>query len=230
MKKITAALLLGACVSSFCMSSANALWPNNLLEPLTQAKVVMPKFKSDTQSTSESKVKSDVKQEILDQVEEAVNLPKYSDYRHNYRSGTVIGHILPEKDYVVAGVTLGATFKDIMQSLGKPTSDDGKYIQYGGLEFGVTYRFARDSDLDSTTIIIIKNRDATTARGIAVGDSLAKVYKAYGRPDYIERVHNGVDDTVSEYWFYGRSIWATDNTTGIRFYYKNNRVTEINIF
>ena len=32
----------------------------------------------------------------------------------------------------------------------------------------------------------VSNRDAVTARGIAVGDSLKKVMDIYGRPDFID--------------------------------------------
>ena len=32
----------------------------------------------------------------------------------------------------------------------------------------------------------VSNRDAVTARGITVGDSLKKVMDIYGRPDFID--------------------------------------------
>ena len=43
----------------------------------------------------------------------------------------------------------------------------------------------------------VSNRDAVTARGIAVGDSLKKVMDIYGRPDFIEAEYDIYAITVT---------------------------------
>ena len=66
--------------------------------------------------------------------------------------------------------------------------------------------------------MIVSNRDAVTARGIAVGDSLKKVMDIYGRPDFID---------FNNRWFYGYLRYNSDNIVGIFFEHNGSKVTKI---
>jgi len=74
---------------------------------------------------------------------------------------------------------------------------------------------------DSRSIVwymTVSNRDAVTARGIAVGDSLKKVMDIYGRPDFID---------FNNRWFYGYLRYNSDNIVGIFFEHNGSKVTKI---
>lgn len=136
----------------------------------------------------------------------------------NARLGRMYGKLLPKSDLTVAGVTLGANFSDIQQSLGTPTSIQWRGNQidsltYGGIRFST---IERSSNMLHITIV---NRDAVTGRGVAVGDSLDKVYALYGQPDKVYEGHN--------MWFYGAFYPLSDNIQGIRFVHDGNKVTKI---
>ncbi|SUP41544.1 hypothetical protein [Veillonella criceti] len=134
----------------------------------------------------------------------------------NAPKGRPYGKFLPKEDLMVVGISRGASFADIQQSLGKPTAIEysGGYIvsvAYGGIYF---YPFLHSEEIQT---IEITNRDATTARGVAVGDSLEKVYSLYGRPDLVQE----------NKWFYGVFKYYTDYIVGIRFIHDDNVVTRI---
>lgn len=162
-------------------------------------------------------------------------MPQYTDadyeYIRKYRRGG-FGKPLSGWEYKVSGVPMGAHVNDIIKSLGKPTSEEIKYVnahfgrlplyhlEYGGVSFDTTYRYwyHNASEGEHISRITITNRDATTARGITVGDTLKEVYNAYGRPTYID------SDNV---WLYG--IMYPDGFNGIYFYNDRYKVKEIKI-
>ena len=71
------------------------------------------------------------------------------------------------------------------------------------------------------TYMMIENRDATTHRGIAVGDSMRKVLNVYGRPDLVDSNNR---------WFYGKYRYRTDMMHGIQFEQKGDKVSKIVIY
>lgn len=127
-----------------------------------------------------------------------------------------IGHLLPREDMKIAGVPLGATFSEIKASLGAPQYESNEYLQYGGIKFHRDIYLYRDYRVDS---IYVTNRDATTARGIAVGDTLKQVVAAYGQPDFIYK----------DYYFYGYQQAGSDYIDGIYFTHNGKKVTQITI-
>ena len=134
----------------------------------------------------------------------SVKIPTKWDYPAEYNSRQRVGHKLEPIEYQVLGVPIGANFTQVKASLGAPTAYEKGGLRYGGVRN-----------------IILTNRDATTHRGIAVGDTLEKVYKAYGRATHIYRNDNG--------WFYGYFMWDADAEDGIYFENDGTRVTKISI-
>ena len=98
--------------------------------------------------------------------------PKADQYRH-YRPGQVIGAYLPAEDMKIAGVSLGTSFDAVKASLGQPTSEKRDELTYGGIKFG--HSLMQDSR-PIVWYITVSNRDAVTARGIAVGDTLKRLW------------------------------------------------------
>ena len=146
-----------------------------------------------------------------------IRLPQRSEYPNSYNYGYKKDMGLEDVEFTVLGVPFGATMGDIKRSLGTPTYE-GTNLRYGGITFynGAIKGNIRDSDY--IRYITITNRDATTYRGIAVGDSLEQVYKAYGKPTHI---------FADNAWFYGRFVWGGDNLFGIKFINDGTKVTEI---
>lgn len=129
-----------------------------------------------------------------------------------------IGHLLPKEDLTIAGVPLGATVYAIKNSLGTPQYANNEYLQYGGIKFypdrGIGKYYGDNYIVDR---IEVTNRDATTARGIAVGDSLKDVIAVYGQPDFIYK----------DYYFYGYQQAASDYINGIYFHHDGKKVRSI---
>ena len=172
--------------------------------------------------------------------EEMRDLPKYTDAEYvDIRTTPKInsyGKPLPKSDFTVAGVPMGAHVNDIIKSLGKPTYEDIKYhehnggrarglvptyhLEYGGISFDTHYTpwDFDGNEAERVSSITISNRDATTARGITVGDTLKQVFKAYGRPAYIDKDND---------WFYGHTY--PDNVIGISFVNDGYKVTKIEL-
>ena len=88
-------------------------------------------------------------------------------------------------------------------------------LTYGGIKFG--HSLMQDSR-PIVWYMTVSNRDAVTARGIAVGDSLKKVMDIYGRPDFID---------FNNRWFYGYLRYNSDNIVGIFFEHNGSKVTKI---
>ena len=152
-----------------------------------------------------------------------IRLPQRSDYPSNYPVGRVIGEHLNIKERSVAGVFVGSRYEDVHRVLGTPTEEQrfnpslrkpqNVFARYGGITF-----YSYSETFTNTGVIEIVNRDATTYRGIAVGDTLEHVYEVYGRPTHI------FDDNM---WFYGAFIRNSDYIFGIRFINDGKRVTKI---
>ena len=119
---------------------------------------------------------------------------------------------LLEAGYEVIGVTF--RFYELNGST-EPTSEKRDELTYGGIKFG--HSLMQDSR-PIVWYMIVSNRDAVTARGIAVGDSLKKVMDIYGRPDFID---------FNNRWFYGYLRYNSDNIVGIFFEHNGSKVTKI---
>ena len=154
-----------------------------------------------------------------------IRLPQRSEYPSSYRGGQLVGEGMDIQDLTIAGVPVGAQYNEIRKSLGAPTAEamynphvsrvPNIFMRYGGITFESVH-----GGVDRAGMITVDNRDAVTYRGIAVGDSLEAVYKAYGRPTHI----NSRND-----WFYGAFIWASDAKSGITFENDGEKVTKIRI-
>ena len=167
--------------------------------------------------------------------EEMRDLPKSTDADYEYirnHSRDHFGKPLADWEFTVAGVPMGAHVNDIIKSLGKPTSEDVKYyhwyrgqlptyhLEYGGISFDTQYMpwYSDATEAEHISKITIHNRDATTARGITVGDTLKEVYNAYGKPVFI---------TKKNEWFYGAAY--PDEYDGIWFVSDGYKVTKIKL-
>lgn len=156
------------------------------------------------------------------------------------------GTKLDAADLTIAGVPMGVTMNEVHKSLGTPkattywstpsmrmtanNNDTMSYSnQYGNKGIrsltygGITYSGVTGQS--KVSYVTLDNRDATTARGIAVGDSLEQVYKAYGQP-VLTGVHIGSPNS-DEGWFYGDFYKGSEQVRGIYFLHKNDKVTEI---
>lgn len=155
-----------------------------------------------------------------------IRLPQRSEYPTSFVGGELVGQSMDIQDLTIAGVPVGAEYSEIRRSLGTPTAEkmytpgmvfggSNIFMRYGG----ITYESVL-GNFDRAGLITVVNRDAVTHRGIAVGDSLEAVYKAYGRPTHI----NSRND-----WFYGAFIWASDAKRGITFENDGEKVTKIRV-
>lgn len=143
--------------------------------------------------------------------------PKAEQYTH-YAGGQVVGANLPAEDMMILGVSLGNTFDSVKASLGQPTKETSSGLTYGGVTFG---NLKMDGVGPIVTYMMIENRDASTHRGIAVGDSMRKVLNVYGRPDLVDSNNR---------WFYGKYRYRTDMMHGIQFEQKGDKVSKILIY
>ena len=148
-----------------------------------------------------------------------IRLPQRSEYPRNFGLHQVVGHSLEAIEYQVLGVPMGATFRQVRNSLGEPT-EINRGMRYGGVRFDMSFTKGDYYDNNVVDYIEIMNRDATTHRGIAVGDTLEQVYNAYGRPTYI------FDNNA---WFYGAFMWNSDYISGIYFDNDGERVTKVHL-
>lgn len=148
-----------------------------------------------------------------------IRLPQRSEYPTSYRGGRLIGNKMDNVEYQVLGVPMGATFRQVRNSLGEPT-EINHGMRYGGVRFAMSFTKGDYHDDNVVDYIEIMNRDATTHRGIAVGDTLEQVYNAYGRPTHIF-------DTNA--WFYGTFMWNSDYIFGIKFSNDGEKVTKIEL-
>ncbi len=146
-------------------------------------------------------------------------MPQRSEYQRNFGLHQVVGQSLEGIEYQVLGVPMGSTFRQVRNSLGEPT-EINHGMRYGGVRFAMSFTKGDYYDGNVVDYIEITNRDATTHRGIAVGDTLEQVYNAYGRSTYI------FDNNA---WFYGAFMWNSDYISGIYFDNDGERVTKIHL-
>lgn len=202
MKKLTTSILLAVFSATiFTPALAEASWLSKTLGKVVDTLLGPESEATESQSSS-------------------VKLPTKWDYPAEYRGGQWVGHKLDLIEYKVAGVPIGASFSQVKASLGAPTEYVRGGLRYGGITFQTAFTYKDGYDL--VRKITLTNRDATTHRGIAVGDTLEQVYKAYGRPTHIYRSNNE--------WFYGFFVWSGDAVDGIFFQNDGTRVTKIIIY
>ena len=222
MKKLTTSILLATFSATvFTPAPAEASWLSKTLK----------KFEASWNAMAERERASKVdssgnevgNEEDRESSSNSIRLPQRSEYPINYPIGQVIGQHLDVKDRSVAGVFIGSTYDEIHRVLGAPTEEQmfnpllrkpqNVFARYGGITF-----YSHVTAVNNTYLIEIVNRDATTYRGVAVGDTLEHVYEVYGRPTHI------FDNNT---WFYGAFMRDSDYIYGIRFINDGKRVTKI---
>ena len=212
MKKLTTSILLALFSATiFTPTHVEASWLSKTWKKIEKSWNEAGQQNSSTGTTSTSS--------------STIRLPQRSEYPNSYPLGQKIGYLLGGQERSIAGIYPNATYEEIRQILGNPTEEvhheyrrDGEqraFMRYGGITYGSIY-----GQIERAGVIEVINRDATTYRGIAVGDSLEKVYEAYGRPVRI------YDDNT---WFYGEFIWKSDYVYGIQFINDGEKVTKIRI-
>lgn len=209
MKKLTTSILLALFSATiFTPTHVEASWLSKSLKKLekvwnetSERNKASREGSTDTSTTSSS----------------TIRLPQRYDYPSSYRGGQLIGYKMDGIEYQVLGVPMGATFRQVRNSLGEP-ADINHGMRYGGVTFDMSFTKGDYSDDNIVNYIEITNRDATTHRGIAVGDTLEQVYNAYGRPTHI------FDNNA---WFYGAFMWNSDYILGIYFDNDSEKVTKI---
>lgn len=154
-------------------------------------------------------------------------LPKRGIYTKEDVKKMAIGERLPVAEMQVVGVNIGTPLNDVLASLGAPDKYDKRDRGMYGPTRTLTYGGIRFETLESNKTgqqvvfqIAISNRDATTARGIAVGDSLEKLYEVYGQPTYM---YGGSKGTKT--WFYG--FYKIGYSYGIQFDNDGKKITHI---
>lgn len=218
MKKLTISIvvaLFGATV--FTPTHVDASWLSKTLKKFEASWNAMAERDRDSSGNEVGN------EENSESASNRIRLPQRSDYPSDYPVGRVIGQHLDIKDRSVAGVFVESTYEDVHRVLGTPTEEQmfnpswrkpqNVFARYGGITF-----YSHVMAVHNTDLIEIVNRDATTYRGIAVGDTLEQVYEVYGRPTHI------FDDNV---WFYGAFMRDSDYIYGIRFINDGERVTKI---
>ena len=204
MKKLTTSILLALFSATlFTPSHVEASWLSKTWKKVEKSWNEAGKQSSSTGTTSTSS--------------STIRLPQRYDYPRSYRGGQLIGYKMDGIEYQVLGVPMGATFRQVRNSLGEPTQINHG-MRYGGVTFAMSFTKGDYYDTNVVDYIEITNRDATTHRGIAVGDTLEQVYNAYGRPTYI------FDNNA---WFYGAFMWNSDYILGIYFDNDGEKVTKI---
>ena len=158
------------------------------------------------QQTATTPAKSKVKSSLINMT------GKYD----NVRPGRLYGTMISKEEKVIAGVSLGSSFESIIKSLGKPDKIDYIGNRISAVTYGGIY-FSNFMGSEEMHMITVSNRDAVTARGVAVGDTLEKVYSLYGQPDKVSKERDN--------WFYGQFAPMSDDVAGIRFFHDGNRVT-----
>lgn len=204
MKKITTSILLALFSATiFTPAHVEASWLSKTWKKVEKSWNEAGKQSSSTGSSGTST--------------STIRLPQRSEYPTSYRGGRLIGYKMDNIEYQVLGVPMGATFRQVRNSLGEP-ADINNGMRYGGVTFDMSFTKGDYSDDNIVNYIEITNRDATTHRGIAVGDTLEQVYNAYGRPTHI------FDNNA---WFYGAFMWNSDYIFGIYFDNDGEKVTKI---
>ena len=222
MKKITTSIVLALFSATvFAPAHVDASWLSKTLKKFEASWNAMAE--RDRASRGDSNSNEVGNEKDRESTSNSIRLPQRSDYPINYPIGQIIGQHLDIKDRSVAGVFVGSTYEDVHKVLGTPTEEQmfnpslrkpqNVFARYGGITFYSDVR-----EVYNTYLIEIVNRDATTYRGIAVGDTLEYVYEVYGRPTHI------FDNNM---WFYGAFMRDSDYIYGIRFINDGERVTKI---
>ena len=222
MKKITSAIMLAVFSATFfAPTSADASWLSKSWKKLEKAWNEAGERNRPIDGQSDGN-EADIERNGMSS-SNSIRLPQRSDYPINYPAGRVIGQHLNIKERSVAGVFVGSRYEDVYKVLGTPTEEQrfnpslrkpqNVFARYGGITF-----YSYSETFTNTGLIEIVNRDATTYRGIAVGDTLEHVYEVYGHPTHI------FDDNA---WFYGAFIRDSEYIFGIRFINDRKRVTKI---
>ena len=213
MKKLTTSILLALFSATiFTPTHVEASWLSKSLKKLEKVWNEAGKQSTSTGTSGSST--------------STIRLPQRSEYPSSYSPGQFVGQRPDVQDLIIAGVPVSAQYSEIRRALGTPTAEkmytpgmvfggSNIFMRYGG----ITYESVH-GDFDRAGMITVVNRDAVTHRGIAVGDSLETVYKAYGRPTHI----NSRND-----WFYGAFIWSSDAKSGITFENDGEKVTKIRV-
>lgn len=222
MKKLTTSIVLALFSATvFAPTHVDASWLSKTLKKFeTSWNAMAERERASRDDSSGNEVGNE---ENSESASNRIRLPQRSDYPSDYPVGRVIGQHLDIKDRSVAGVFVGSAYEDVHRVLGTPTEEQmfnpswrkpqNVFARYGGITF-----YSHVMAVHNTDLIEIVNRDATTYRGIAVGDTLEQVYEVYGRPTHI------FDDNV---WFYGAFMRDSDYIYGIRFINDGERVTKI---
>ena len=223
MWKVKLGLIRGAIMKKLTTSILIVLFSSTIFTPThVEASWLSKTWKKIEKSWNEAGTHNTAT-ETSSSSESAMYLPQRSEYPTSFRHGQVVGEMLDVRERTIAGIYPNATYADIRQILGKPTEEkmpgpiitrpEDAFMRYGGITYYSVY-----GQIEKAGEIQVINRDATTYRGIAVGDTLEQVYQAYGRPTYIFE-----DNT----WFYGTFKWNTDRIYGIKFINDGERVTKI---
>ena len=222
MKKLTTSIVLALFSATvFAPAHVDASWLSKTLKKFEASWNAMAE--RDRASRGDSNSNEVGNEKDRESTSNSIRLTPRTDYPINYPIGQIIGQHLDIKDRSVAGVFVGSTYEDVHKVLGTPTEEQmfnpslrkpqNVFARYGGITFYSDVR-----EVYNTYLIEIVNRDATTYRGIAVGDTLEHVYEVYGRPTHI------FDNNM---WFYGAFMRDSDYIYGIRFINDGERVTKI---
>lgn len=141
--------------------------------------------------------------------------PTHKDSLQWQHYGQMNGVALPTEDMSIAGISVGSN-ESVLNSLGPAQSIEKKarwiVYHYGSIAYHV--------EQGKIVLITVEKRDAITRRGIAVGDSLVKVYDSYGTPNLVKS-----DNT----WVYGRYFYPGDQMYTLVFVNNGKKVTRIEV-
>jgi hypothetical protein len=96
-------------------------------------------------------------------------------------------------DFVVSGLQIGITFDSVLVHLGKPAGPRVESLPgtYEGYRYSGIVAW-RDTIVNILCGVDIGDRSVPTARGLRVGDSLARALKLYGKPAWSGEGFNNV--------------------------------------
>lgn len=116
---------------------------------------------------------------------------------------------LADSDLIVLGVAYGADSAQVRRTLGAPASSDSSFWTYSGLR--IRLYAGRVSQMALTTA------EHLTARGLRVGDRVARAKALYGTP------------CMRELWIYCRTVPPGPDGRGMTLEVKDHIITEIRV-
>jgi hypothetical protein len=116
---------------------------------------------------------------------------------------------LADSDLIVSHVPYGADSADVRRTLGPPASTDSSSWTYSGLR--IWFKEGRANSMVLTT------PEHTTARGLRVGDRVARAKAVYGTP------------CIRELWIYCRTVTQEPDGRGMLLVVKDHVITEIRV-